>query len=94
MAFTALSSCLNSLGGLSKEMNLFITAINVAVTDILYMVALIAMKQCQGITLLAGRACMQRSSARGSQELHIVGKRLFGKKVLEVFSGNFCLVSV
>lgn len=68
MAFIAPQPCLDSLSSLRKEMNLFITAVNVAVTDILYTAALIAMKQWEGITVLAGRLGLQSNSARGSQE--------------------------
>lgn len=68
MAFIALQPCLDSLSSLRKEMNLFITAVNVAVTNILYTAALIAMKQWEGITVLAGRLSLQSNSARGSQE--------------------------
>lgn len=69
MTFIALKPYLDSLASLSKETSLFITAINVAVTDILYMAALIAMKQWEGITLLAGRlSCraIQQEEARSS----------------------------
>jgi len=69
MHFIALKPCLDSLASLGKEMNLFITAINVTVTDILYTAALIAVKRWEGITLLAGRLCLQSNSARGSQDL-------------------------
>lgn len=68
IAFIALKPCLDSLASLSEEMNLSIAAISVAVTDILYTAALIAVKQWQGITLLAGRLCLQSNSARGSQQ--------------------------
>lgn len=49
MAFVALKPCLDSLASSSKEMNLFITGIDVAVTDILYTAALAVMKQWEGI---------------------------------------------
>lgn len=64
MAFVALKPCLDSLASLSKEMNLFITGIDVAVTDILYTAALAVMKQWEGITLLAGRLSAEQFSKR------------------------------
>lgn len=52
MAFIALKPCLDLLVSLSKVMNPLLTLINVAEADLLYTVALAAMKQWKGGTTI------------------------------------------
>lgn len=52
-------------------MDLFLTPINVAVADVVYTATLTATKQWEGVTVLAGRVCLQSNSARGGQEQYI-----------------------
>ena len=82
---------MDSLASLSKEMNLLIAAINVPVTDPVYTAASIAVKQWEGITLLAARLCLQSNSARGSQERYIVDERLGWQKLLKFSLAVFAL---
>lgn len=49
------------------------------------------MKQWEGITLLAGRLCLQSNSARESQEWDIVDSRLVWQKLLKFSLAIFAL---